>query len=245
MIWQLTLTELKLNLRDFFTTGFGVVLPVGLLVALGSIPGVDEPDPALGGQRGIDTWVPSMAFTLAVAMLALFMLPMVLSTYRERGVLRRFATTPARPAALLAAQLFANLLVVAVAVAAVFVVGSLVVDLHAPRNLPGFALVLGAGVLALFGIGLLLASVIPSQRAAQGITWLVFAPSAFLAGVYVPIQYLPDWVQRTADFTPLAAFRTAVETVWVGEGPRPLHVAVLVATAVLSWLAAVRFLQRV
>jgi len=245
MIRRLTLTEVKLNLRDWSTTGFGLVLPVALLVALGSIPGVDEPDPALGRQRGIDTWVPSMAFTLALAMLAWFMLPVVLATYRERGVLRRFATTPARPAALLAAQLFANLLVLAVAVVAVFVVGSLAVDLRAPRNLVGFAVVLGAGVLALFGIGLLLASVIPSQRAAQGITWLVFAPSAFLAGVYVPSQYLPDWVTRVADFTPLAAFRSAVETVWVGDGPRPLHVAVLVATAVLSWLGAVRFLRRV
>jgi len=245
MIRRLTLTELKLNLRDWSTTGFGLVLPVAILIALGSIPGVDEPDPVLSGRRGIDTWVPSMAFTLALAMLAWFMLPVVLSTYRERGVLRRFATTPVRPAALLAAQLFANLLVLAVAVAAVFAVGSLVVDLHAPRNLAGFALVLSAGVLALFGIGLLLASVIPSQRAAQGITWLVFAPSAFLAGVYVPSQYLPDRVTRVADFTPLAAFRSAIETVWVGEGPRPVHVAVLVATAVLSWLGAVHFLRRV
>jgi ABC-2 type transport system permease protein len=245
MIRQLALTEMKLNLRDPFTTGFGVVLPVALLVALGSIPGVDEPDPALGGLRGIDTWVPSMSFALAVAMMAWFLLPVVLAAYRERGVLRRFATTPARPAALLAAQLLANLLVVAVAVVAVFLVGGFAVDLAAPRNPLGFGVVLMAGVLSLFGIGLLMASVIPSQRAAQGIMWLVFAPSAFLAGVYVPAQYLPGWVQRIGDFTPLAAFRTAIEDVWVGEGPRPLHVAVLVASAVLSWLGAARFFRSV
>jgi len=45
MIRRLTLTELKLNLRDWSTTGFGLVLPVAILIALGSIPGVDEPDP--------------------------------------------------------------------------------------------------------------------------------------------------------------------------------------------------------
>lgn len=245
MIRQLTLTELKLNLRDFSMTGFSLVIPVALMIGLGSIPGVDEPDPVFGGRRGIDTWVPSLSLTLALGLLAWFMLPVVLATYRERGVLRRLATTPARPQALLAAQLFANLLVLAVAVVAVFVAGSLVVGLHAPRNLVGFALVLGAGVLALFGVGLLMASVIPSQRSAQGIMWLVFGPSAFLAGVYVPSQFLPAWVTRIADFTPLAAFRLAVETVWVGEGPRPVHVVVLVVTAVLSWLGAVHFLRRV
>jgi ABC-2 type transport system permease protein len=243
MIRQLTITELKLNLRDWSTTGFGVVLPVALLLALGSIPGVDEPDPAIGGLRGIDTWVPSLSFTLALAMLAWFVLPVVLSTYRERGVLRRFATTPARPAALLAAQLLANLTMLAVAVVAVFVVGPFAVGLGAPRNLAGFALVLCTGTLALFGIGLLMASVIPNQRTAQGIMWLVFAPSAFLAGVYVPIQFLPDWVARIGDFTPLAAFRTAIEDVWVGDGPRPLHVVVLVVAAVLGWLGAARFFR--
>jgi ABC-2 type transport system permease protein len=243
MIRRLTLTELKLNLRDWSTTAFGLVLPVALLIALGSIPGVDDPDPAINGLRGIDTWVPSMSFALAVAMLAFFILPVVLCTYRERGVLRRFATTPARPAALLAAQLLANLAVLAVAVVAVFVVGSLVVHLAAPRNVVGFAVVLVAGVLSLFGIGLLLASLIPNQRVAQGVTWLVFAPSAFLAGVYVPVQYLPEWVARIADFTPLAAFRTAIEDVWVGNGPRPLHVAVLVVSAILSWIGAARFFR--
>jgi ABC-2 type transport system permease protein len=243
MIRRLTVTELTLNLRDWGTTAFGLVLPVALLVALGSIPGVDQPDPAIDGRRGIDTWVPSLSFALALAMLAWFMLPVVLCTYRERGVLRRFATTPARPAALLAAQLLANLVVLAVAVAAVLVVGVLVVDLAAPRNIVGFAVVLAAGVLSLFGIGLLMASLIPDQRTATGVMWLVFAPSAFLAGVYVPIQFLPDWVARIGDFTPLAAFRTAVEDVWTGAGPRPLHVAVLVTSAVLSWLGAARFFR--
>ena len=133
--------------------------------------------------------------------------------------------------------------VLTVAVVAVFLVGGFVVDLTAPRNTLGFAVVLVAGILAMFGIGLFMASVIPSQRAAQGIMWLVFAPSAFLAGVYVPVQFLPDWVARIGDFTPLAAFRTAIEDVWVGDGPRPLHVAVLVATAVASWLAAARFFR--
>jgi ABC-2 type transport system permease protein len=243
MIRRLTLTELKLNLRDWSTMAFGLVLPVALLLALGSIPGVDEPDPAIDGRRGIDTWVPSLSFTLALAMLAWFILPVVLCTYRERGVLRRFATTPARPAALLAAQLLANLLVLAVAVVAVFVVGAFVVDLAAPRNAVGFAVVLGTGVLSLFGIGLFMASLIPNQRMATGLMWLVFAPSAFLAGVYVPVQFLPDWVARIGDFTPMAAFRTAIEDVWIGNGPSPLHVAVLAVSAILSWLGAARFFR--
>jgi hypothetical protein len=59
------------------------------------------------------------------------------------------------------------------------------------------------------------------------------------------VHFLPDWVARIGDFTPPAAFRTAIEDVRVGAGPRPLHVAVLVASAVLSWIGAARFFRSV
>jgi ABC-2 type transport system permease protein len=48
---------------------------------------------------------------------------------------------------------------------------------------------------------------------------------------------------RIGDFTPLAAFRAAIEDVWIGDGPRPLHVVVLVVAAALSWLGAARFFR--
>jgi ABC-2 type transport system permease protein len=243
MIRRLTMLELKLNLREWSTTAFALVLPVALLVGLGSIPGVGDPDPLLGGRRGIDTWVPSLSLTLSVAMLAWFMLPVVLSTYRERGVLRRFATTPARPAALLAAQLFASLVVLAVSLAVVFAVGTVAVGLSTPRNVVWFAAVLGVGVLALYGIGLFLASFLPSQRVANAVAWAVFAPSAFLAGIYLPTQFLPRWVRTVGDFTPLAAFRSALEDSWVGDAPRVQHLLVLAGTAVLAWLGAVRWFR--
>lgn len=232
-----------LNLREWSTTAFGLVLPVGLLVGLGSIPGVDQPDPELDGRRGIDTWVPSLSIALSLAMLAWFLLPVVLCTYRERGVLRRLAITPARPADLLIAQFLANLLVLAVSLGVVFVVGLSALDMSVPRNLLGFGTVLVLGVLALFGVGLLLAAVVPSQRAAQGVTWALFAPSAFLAGVYVPLQALPGWVGTVGGRTPLGAFRAGLEDVWVGAPLPHRYLVVLLVTTGLSWLGAVRLFR--
>jgi ABC-2 type transport system permease protein len=240
---RLTLTELRLNLRDWSTTAFGLVIPLALLGGLAMIPGVDEPDPAIGGRRGIDTWVPSLSLTISIAMLAWFVLPTVLATYRERGVLRRLATTPAGPAVVLAAQFLVNLLFLAVSLVGVVALGRLALGMNAPVDPLGLAFVLALGVLALFGVGLLLAATLPHQRAATGVGWLIFAPSAFLAGIYVPIQFLPDWFRAIADHTPLAAFRFAMEDAWVGAGPHTAHVVVLALTAALSWLAAVRFFR--
>jgi len=172
-------------------------------------------------------------------MLSWFVMPMVLAGYREKGILRRFATTPARPATLLAAQLLMNLAVLTVALALILVVGAGWLDVSAPRNAGGLLAVLALGVPAVFGVGLLLAATLPNTRAANGITWAVFAPSAFLAGIYVPIQFLPDVVRTIGDLTPLAALRWALEDVWVGAQPRPTHLVVLAVTALGSWLTAV------
>jgi ABC-2 type transport system permease protein len=239
MLGRMTLTEFRLNLRDWSASVFGLMVPLALLAALGSIPGVDQADPALGGRRGIDTWVPSLALTAAIGLVAWFVVPMVLATYRERGVLRRLATTPARPAALLAAQLLVNLAFLAASTAGVVVLGMLALDMNAPADPAGVAVVLGLGVLALFGVGLLLGATLPNQRTAIGVGWAIFAPSAFLAGIYVPIESMPAWIGTVADWTPLAAFRYALADVWVADGLRWQYVAVLAVTAALSWLAAV------
>jgi ABC-2 type transport system permease protein len=83
---------------------FAVVFPPLLLGILGAIPAFRQPSEDLGGQRVIDLYVPIMvAFVLAI--LAFSVVPTYLATYREKGILRRLATTPVRPSGLLLAQL--------------------------------------------------------------------------------------------------------------------------------------------
>src|SRR4051812_18815200 len=93
---RLTAIETKLMLREISGPMFTVLLPVALLVVFGWSADVRKADPALGGHRGIDTVIPSMSVMVSMAMVAFFMLPVVLATYREKGILRRFATTPVK-----------------------------------------------------------------------------------------------------------------------------------------------------
>ena len=75
-----------------------------ILLIFGSMFGPQEPDPAFGGLRFIDVFVPSL-IVITIGTLGIQTLPIRLATYREKGILRRLSTTPAHPSALLAAQL--------------------------------------------------------------------------------------------------------------------------------------------
>jgi ABC-2 type transport system permease protein len=237
---RLTLTETRLMLRDITPPLFTVLLPIALLVIFGLPGGTRTPDPALGGHRGIDTIIPSMSIMVSMAMVAFFMLPVALATYREKGVLRRLATTPVRPAALLGAQLIMNAGVVLVATALTLVVGVAALGMRLPNLLlvvPTFLL----GLLGLFPIGLLVAALAAGAKSASGYALALWFPSAFFAGLYVPVEYLPAVLRRIGDFTPLGAFRQAIQAAWAGDTPHPLHLAVLVATFLIFGALSVRY----
>ena len=106
---SLIATEARLLFRDPVTWLAAIALPTVVLLIFGSIFGPSEPDPALGGLRFIDVFVPSLV-VITVGTLGIQTLPIRLATYREKGVLRRLSTTPAHPLRLLVATVKTHLI---------------------------------------------------------------------------------------------------------------------------------------
>jgi ABC-2 type transport system permease protein len=239
---KLTVVESKLFLRDRVAAPVTLVLPLLLVIAFGLIPGIRDPDPDLGGQAPIEL-VAAIGVAIALAMLGLSVLPTVLATYRERGILRRLGATPVHPASLLGAQLVVSMAAAVVSIALLIGVGSLAVGLPLPRQPAGFALAFLLGLAALFTVGLLVAALAPTTRAATGIGMSLFFPSLFLAGVYVPREAMPPVLRHISDFTPLGAALQSFRDTWSGDLPRPLHLVTMAGYAVLAGVAAARFFR--
>jgi len=240
---KLVAIETKLVFRDLLLPLLGIGLPLGLLLIFGSIPAVRHPDQDLGGLRGIDTVIPSLSIAVALAMVGFVMLPAYLTTYRERGVLRRLATTPVRPAALLGAQLLIHLAMTLGAVALVLGIGTTTMDMTLPKHPLGFLLALALSILALFSIGLLVAAVAAGPKVANGVGMGLWFVSAFFAGIYLPKEVMPHALSRIGDFTPLGAARQSIQDAWGGSGPQPLHLVVLAAVSLIAGTAAVRLFR--
>lgn len=237
-IKQLTVMEFRLAARDFITIPLALVLPTALVLAFG-LPGSSRvPDPAFGGARAVDSALPALSATLAVAALALTVLPTYFANYRERGILRRLSTTPAKPSALLLAYLSVHVTLALAALALTLVVGMLAVDMRPPQHVTGFVLSYLSGLAAMFGISLLVAAVVRTARGGSGYGFLLFFPSLFFAGAYLPKEQMPGWLSRVGDFTPLGAFRITVQDSWSGQSPEWILVVFLAAFAGIAFWAA-------
>jgi ABC-2 type transport system permease protein len=57
------------------------------------------------------------------------------------------------------------------------------------------------GSLAFASMGLFLAMIVPAN-AAPGVANLIYLPMSFLGGLWIPLQYLPHWLQLVAPFMP-------------------------------------------
>lgn len=239
---KLTASELRLYLREPMLVFFTLAFPSILVVILGSVPAFREPIDDLDGLRVIDLYA-AIAIVLTLASLGLQAAPMVLATYRERGILRRLATTPARPVALLGAQLVMSLLTAIASVVLVLAIARVFFDVPLPRQPLGFVVAFLFSAGAAFAIGLFIAALARGGKAANTIGTLLFFPAMFFAGLWTPREVFPGVLRTIADFTPLGAAERAVQEALSGQWPAWGSLTVLVGYMLVFGSAAARLFR--
>jgi ABC-2 type transport system permease protein len=239
VLTKLTAAEVRLFLREPIGVFFTIAFPAVLVGILGSVGDFREAKPELGGARVIDLYV-TITITLILAMLSLQMMPGWLAAYRERGILRRLSTTPVPPVLLLAAQLLMNLLVTIASVVLVIGFAWLAFSVPVPKQLVGFVVALLLSAAAAAAVGLLIAALAPSGKAAQAIGVVSFFPVMFFAGLYTPREAMGSVLRRIGDFTPLGAGEQALRDAAAGAWPHLGNLAVLATYVVVCGLVAAR-----
>ena len=238
----LTTTEARVFAREPAGVFWGLVFPAVLLIVLGfAFPGAREPSDDLGGFRLVDLYSP-IVLTLGLVTLAFATLPVILATYRERGVLRRISTTPAHPRLMVLAQLTVHLALAVAAAGLALMVALVVFSVPAPGNAVGFVASFLLAAAALLAVGMVVGAMARTAASGQGIGMALYFPSLFFAGVYLPRGAMPEGLRVVSDLTPSGAAVQALTDTWAGRAPTVSSLLVLVAFALGgAWLAAKRF----
>jgi ABC-2 type transport system permease protein len=237
---KLTIVETKLFIRDPIGWLIALILPTVVLLIVGATMGTGEPDPALGGYRFLDIFVPSL-LVLTIATLAIHTFSTPLATYREKGILRRLSTVPVRPVSLIVAQVAIRIVVTLAGLVLLIVAANLAYDVPLPKHIFGFMLAVALGTSAMFAVALLIAAIAPTTGAANAIGLPVFFAVMFVGGVYLPRVFLPQIVNDIGRFTPPGV--DGITHAWLGAGPDPLALGIMAAITVAAGLLAARLFR--
>ncbi len=240
---QLFWVDLKLYFRDPVSAFFTLAFPPLLVVLFGAMFG-NEPDTLFDGLGAMDISMPAYT-ALVLGSVGFLTLPITTATRRERGVLRRFRATPLKPATYIAADVLANLVMTALGMVALVAVGWTLHRVRFDGRLVDVALAFLLSAFAMFAAGYLIAGLAPGARSAQIIGMVVFYPMLFLSGATVPLEVMPESIERVSNFLPLTYAVRLLRGMWFGEswGDHLLDVAVLAGLFIVCGTLASRFFR--
>lgn len=235
-VLALVSSELRLVLREPVVMVFVFAFPiVTVLVIASSFEGNDD------GFAGVDPtqWYVASYLAVVIAAIGLVMVPVHLAAYRERGVLLRFTAAGFPRWAFAIAQLVVGV-VMTLAAAAVLLAAAPVYGLPPVKNPIAVVAAVLLGALAFTAIGLLIGSLVPNARAAQGLGLLTFFPSFLLGGGGPPPDVMSDTMRQVSDFIPLTHVTNAIREPWLGTAPGTGHLMIVTVVLVLALAACSR-----
>lgn len=155
---------------------------------------------------------------------------------RQKGILRKLATTPLTRADWLVSSILYQLILSVISTAAILLVSYAVFDvrLHIGVWLP---LIVVVEVIAFAGIGMLLTPFAKEAESASAVANAFLFPMMFLSGTFFPVEMMPAFLQSFAKLLPLYYVNEALRAAMIfADDP-----AALQSVGVTAAFAAVAF----
>ena len=194
-------TELKLSFRGMDMIIFAVCMPVVVVILLGIIYGGK---PAFGGA---DYTFLEQSFgavsTIAVCAGGVMGLPLVISDYRQKKILKRFKITPSSPVLLLSVQVAIYMIYSLIALVLIYLVSVLLFGMKLRGAFLPFMGAFFLVMISMFSIGMLVGGVSPNTKIASVLASLLYFPMLIFSGATLPYEVMPAVLQKLADLLPL------------------------------------------
>lgn len=194
-------TEFKIAFRNIEPIVFGVLFPVGVVLLLGCIYGDKL------AYEGANYTMLQLSFgafvSIGICATGLMGIPLSISDYRHRKVLKRFKVTPISPMSLLTVQMMIQFLFAVVSAIVTFLVAKIVFGYvmigSSLKFIGAFLLV----TLSIYSIGMVIASISPNMKVANLLCTIIYFPMLFLSGTTVPYEIMPKGLQNVSNVLPL------------------------------------------
>jgi ABC-type multidrug transport system permease subunit len=230
------------TLRNPGSMFFAVAMPLTLFAFMMSVYDRKSTGPA---GEPIDVYTLCGLASWGAAVVGFVYLPEAIAGARETGVLKRLRGTPLNPSTYLAGRAASALLTALITGILLVVEGLLFFNLEIDASgLPTAAAMLLLGTASIAATGFLLASLVPSRKAASAVGLGILFPVSFISNVFVAGD-MPAWLDTVGSLLPLKhlahSLVTAVDP--AGTAVSWTGVAVLTVWLVVGALLAVRLFR--
>ncbi len=194
-------TDLKLSIRGMDVVIFAIIMPVVVLIILGLLYGSK---PAFEGS---DYTFLEQSFgalvTIAICAGGVMGLPLVISDYRGKKILKRYKVTPVHPGLILLVQVAIYTIYSLASLVTLYLVATLFFDLSLGGSWLEFLASYFMVMISMFSIGMMVGGIAKDSKSAGMIASLLYFPMLIFSGATLPYEVMPVALQKVVDILPL------------------------------------------
>lgn len=238
---SLAMVEGKLAIRSIDGILFGIGMPLGVLLLTTMIAGSKQAGDA--SYTFLDSSFSSL-LVVGICATAFMGMPLTICDYRDKKILKHFFVTPASPGHLIATQVLVAMITAVTSATVVALVSVVFLGYRMQGNwgllIASYFLVM----IAMYSLGLLIASLCKNIKIANLVCSLVYFPMLFLSGAVIPFELFPSRLQKVANVLPLTQGVQLLKSVSLNQpvgNPQFVLVLLVVITIVGFGLAAKLF----
>lgn len=236
-------TELKLSLRGMDMLIFAIIMPVIVLVVLGIIYGSK---PAF---EGADYTFIQQSFgalaSISICAGGVMGLPLVVSDYRSKQILKRFKVTPISPVTILLVEVTIYFLYALISLLTLLTVAMIFFEFKMQGSILQFILGWILVIISMFSIGMMVGGIAKNSKSAGIIASVLYFPMLIFSGATLPYEVMPTTMQKVVDILPLTQGIKVLKSATLGLPMDNVHLPIIamVAIAVICSFVAIRFFR--
>ena len=230
--------ELKLSLRGMDMVIFAICMPIVVLVVIGVIYGNK---PAFEGANYTFLEQSFGAITsIAICAGGVMGLPLVVSDYRSKHILKRFKVTPVDPIVILLVEVTIYALYSLVSMISLFLVAKLFFKFNMQGNILNFILGWLLVMISMFSIGIMVGGISKDSKIAGVIASVLYFPMLIFSGATIPYEVMPNIMKNIVDVFPLTQGIKILKSAILGQSVENIIIPIvimLIITAICSAVA--------
>ncbi len=236
-------TEMKLSLRGMDMLIFAVIMPLIVLIILGIIYG-NKPAFDVANYTFIQQSFGALA-SISICAGGVMGLPLVISDYRSKQILKRFKVTPISPVTILLAEVTIYFIYALISLLTLLIVATVFFGFEMYGSILqlflGWILVL----VSMFSIGMMVGGIAKNSKVAGIIASILYFPMLIFSGATLPYEVMPKTMQRVVDILPLTQGIKILKsaTLELPINDILLPIIAMVAIALICSFVAIRFFK--